>query len=68
MLLLEVISGDAPPTLPVAAGEEQGLYQLRQHCASIGLFWGAVGILNLSLPFMVFGPQGSGYLSQSGAR
>lgn len=37
------------PALPTAAGQEQGLYQLQQHCAGIGLFWGAVGILNLSL-------------------
>lgn len=79
MLLLEVISGEAPscgcprdathPAVPLLLREERGLYQLQQHCAGTGLFWGAAGTLKLlSLSFSAFGPQGSGYLSRSGAR
>ena len=59
-----------PPAVPLLLGEERGLYRLqRRHCAGLGLFRGAAGALKLlSLSFSVSGPQGSGYLSRSGAR
>lgn len=49
-----------PPALPMAARQEQGLYQLQQHCTGVGLFWGAAGTLSLpSLPFTVFALRGA---------
>ena len=43
----------------MAAGQEQGLYQLQQYCPGVGLFWGAAGTLSLpSLSLSRCSPSG----------
>ena len=43
----------------MAARQEQGLYQLQQHCTGVGLFWGAAGTLSLpSLSLSWCSPSG----------